>query len=264
MSFTKKVLQTTLACAALFLAACATQTVRPPVTFSTFSEAKRSVLECDPKKPGLTINVNLRCVAAAENPLAGTLINREILEAALSPQNKVRSLPEGADFAAEVNRYIAEEFRNYQKLYSEYYQDWGHSSGFEQQTSIDGSLRYNDGKRLVYAISVTKDFGGAHPEHWEKFLNFDAVSGKRLRLADVFKPGYEAALTKLLKAKAMQLEKVKSEGELICDPHLTENFILGENDIAFHFNPYEIAPRSYGAIVLEIPYTELQEWLKKD
>lgn len=258
----KKIVPASLLGSALLLAACATtQVERVPVTFSMLTTTAKSVLECDPKKPSLNISVSLYYVPTAENPAVAAQINHEILEAALSPQNEVRKVAATSEFSGEVDRYLAEEIKKYQETWTEIYKDWGHSSGAENRTTIDGSLRYADASRLVYAIAVTEDFGGAHPMHWEKFLNLDATSGKRLMLADLLKPGYEAALEKILTKKAMELEKVKTEQELASEPRVTENFILEDDGIVFYFNPYDIAAYAQGAIVLKVSYAELREWL---
>lgn len=230
--------------------------------FLKFSNEEKSVLECDPNKPALTILADLHYVANAENPDFAERVNREILIAALSSQGEVFRPAKPLNFETEVNRYIAGEFKKYQATWTEFFEDFGHSPAAENLTAIEGKVCFLGAGRIGYAVSVTLDFGGAHPMHYENFLNFDATTGKRLTLADVFKIGYESELTKILTQKAMALEKVKTAAELSCEPRPTENFLLKENEIEFHFNPYEIAPYSRGAICVKIPYKELSHLLK--
>lgn len=229
---------------------------------STLSKEEKSVLECDPKKPALTILADLHYVAKAENSGFAERVNREILVAALSVQGTVFSPSAPLNFEAEVNRYIAEEFKKYQATWTEFFEDFGHSPGAENLTTIEGKVCCLGARGIGYVVSVTQDFGGAHPMHWENFLNFDENTGKRLTLADIFKPEYEAELTTILTKKAMALEKVRTVEELSCEPRPTENFLLKSNVVEFHFNPYEIAPYSRGSICLKVSYEELSTLLK--
>lgn len=228
----------------------------------TLTKEEKSVLECDPQKPALTILADLHYIAEAENSGVAERINREILIAALSAQGEVFRPAGTLNFEAEVNRYIAEEFKKYQATWTEFFEDFGHSPGAENLTTLNGKVCCLEANRLGYAVAVTQDFGGAHPMHWEIFLNFDKNTGKLLTLGDIFKTGYEAELTAILTRKAMELEKVKAAAELSCEPCPTENFLLKNDAIEFHFNPYDIAPYSRGPICLKVSSEELKALLK--
>lgn len=248
----------------LFLTACVTGTPENavPVRFETFSVEEKSVLECDPAKPSMNISVALRYAAAAPNPAVPAIINREILKTALKPVGEKSTLRLSPDFAKTVKDYIAEEAKCYQETWTEIYNDWGHSVGSENIISVRGNPRGFADNTIAYCVEIDRDMGGAHPIHFKYFLNFDAGSGKRLTLSDIFTPDYEKTLTDLLMRKAMALENVTIKSKLSCEPRPTENFAVESDGILFYFNPYDIAEYSRGSISIKLRYGELAAILK--
>lgn len=233
-----------------------------PVSFSRMTAEEKSVLECDPKKPELNISVDLRYAADPAKPAACEAINREILKTALVPIGEKTTVRIGPDFVRSVQDYIAEEVKSYQDAWTEIYNDWGHSFGSENRIALRGNTRGIVGSTIIYSLELDRDTGGAHPIHFKYFFNFDGENGKRLTLADLFKPGYEKELTELLTRRAMTLENVSLKSKLSCEPAPTENFIVESDGILFYFNPYDIAPYSRGPISLKLRYGELSRILK--
>ncbi len=252
------------ATAALLFAACATDEARrvpagESAGFPLFSLNEVSVLECDPQKPELKIRVELAYVRDSENPEAARRVNDEILRAALPAREGGKKYDAADGIAAGVERYVADEVAAYQATWTEIFGDWGHSAGSENAISVAGAPRRVEGDLLVYEIRVVQDFGGAHPSHATKVLNFDLKTGRRLTLKDVFKPGFEPALEAVLARKAAAKGSVPASGFPKPAPH--ENFALDADGVAFVFNPYEIAPYSSGEITLKALYSEIREWL---
>lgn len=266
MSSRNKILPFLCGFASLLFASCASSPVGGnalPLQFSTLSVEEKSVLECDPKKPELSISVDLRYATDLENPTVSLEINHEILETALSSYEEKVSFSKNADFEKTVRDYVAKEVKSYQETWTEIFNDWGHSSGAENMIAIRGNTRGFVENAIIYGLEIDRDMGGAHPIHLKYFLNFDATTGKRLSLADIFKPEYEKELTELLTRKAMVLENVTTKSRLSCEPRPTENFVIEGDGILFYFNPYDIAPYSRGPISLKLRYTELARLLKK-
>lgn len=252
---------------ALVFAACSTGTVREaalPLAFSSFSVEEKSVLECDPEKPGLSISIDLRYADDAGNPAACSSVNQEILKTALVMSEEKASFRATSDFGRTVKNYIAGEIKSYQETWTEIFNDWGHSVGAENMIAIRGSTRGIVGNAIIYCVETDRDMGGAHPTHFKYFLNFDSASGKRITLGDLFKPDYEKELTDLLTRRAMSLENVTSKSKLSCEPRPTENFVLESDGILFYFNPYDIAPYSRGTISLKLRYGELSRLMKQE
>ncbi|MDR1096174.1 MAG: RsiV family protein [Spirochaetaceae bacterium] len=101
--------------------------------------------------------------------------------------------------------------------------------------------------------------GGAHGMTETFFSVFDRSAARFVTLADI---ADEARLTALREAVAGALrerfelradEPLTAAGFFEGEFALTENFFLSEEGIGFHWNPYELAPYSFGAIEVVVP-----------
>ena len=120
------------------------------------------------------------------------------------------------------------------------------------------------------------DMGGAHPNQWSRWMNFDFVTGKPLRKQDVFKAEAKQdieslLLDKLIRQQAEQhpeenvtsLEDLQKLGFLqMTNMYIPDNFLLSKEAVLFLFNRYDIAPYSAGEIVIKVPYEEIGQWIK--
>ena len=104
------------------------------------------------------------------------------------------------------------------------------------------------------------DLGGAHPSQWSKWLNFDTNTGQLLTVNDVFELQELENIEDLLHDAVL-----KQKVDLYPDTKafLTENFMLAKEGVRFLYNRYDIAPRSSGSIMVEIPYEVIEPYLKK-
>jgi hypothetical protein len=136
--------------------------------------------------------------------------------------------------------------------------------GYDSETGMHVEL--NDGKWFTLSISNFSYTGGAHGNYGTSYLTIDVENRKRLRLEDVFKPGYESVLVPILEKKVREhfemepdapLENFLFENKI----PVTENFGLMENGILFDYPPYEIASYAAGEIDLLITYEELADIL---
>lgn len=184
-------------------------------------------------------------------------LQRELLGedyASLAPETAVDSFK---------NTYI----RNYRKEVGEiYHRDpepvmpW-FNRAFELKTALA------DGREGT--LNVEADFylyeGGAHPNTYSRWMNFDRTTGQLLSSKEVFPAATRHAveqqlLDALLKTKqAENLDSLKAMGYLTHTfIYIPENFILGKDSISFLFNAYDIAPRAAGATVLKLGYDQLK------
>lgn len=127
------------------------------------------------------------------------------------------------------------------------------------------------------SANVYVDTGGAHPNQWSRWLNFDFETGHLLTKDEVFAPSAHDGLIQLLLDKLIQqqaqaspeenitsLEDLQQRGILqLTDMYIPDNFLLGKEAIFFLFNRYDIAPYSAGEIVLKVPYGEMEPYLKR-
>jgi hypothetical protein len=113
--------------------------------------------------------------------------------------------------------------------------------------------------------------GGAHGMDIVRLASFDAETGKRLMLADVFAQGSDSALARVLEAelrKARSLpdsESLEDAGFWIREGKfpLTGNFAVEPGRVLFYYNTYEIAPYASGPTLLDIPVSALTPLLER-
>jgi len=133
---------------------------------------------------------------------------------------------------------------------------------------INGNvLKIND-LYICYSVDYYIFTGGAHPNGYTRFFNFRPSTAEIINIKDVFRKGFEKKLNKLLE------KKFREEFELPAPAPLSDmlfenkieynnNFTFGDEGITFLYNRYEIAPYVFGEIVLEIPYSEINDILKE-
>ena len=104
------------------------------------------------------------------------------------------------------------------------------------------------------------DMGGAHPNQWSRWLNFDTRTGQLLTADDVFEPSAREEVERLLEEAVRNLQV-----DLYPDARITipENFFLGAKSVRFLYNRYDIAPRSSGSIEVELSYEAIGHCLKR-
>jgi hypothetical protein len=123
---------------------------------------------------------------------------------------------------------------------------------------------------VVYVVETDCYEGGAHGIQQQLVMNFNTTTGEQLKLANIFVPGYERRLSDLLLEKLMDQLDVKTQDELKQKDYLyavdmfpTENFMLGEDELTFIYNTYEIAPYSVGRTELKLKWDEVEDLLKR-
>lgn len=111
----------------------------------------------------------------------------------------------------------------------------------------------------TYAVSYYQYLGGAHPNGGSTPFTYILDEGKVAGLDWLFKPGYEQALTPVLKnavAAAAGVEPGELQNYMLANSFpITNDVCILEGAIVFHYNPYIILPYSFGSIDANIsPY----------
>lgn len=121
---------------------------------------------------------------------------------------------------------------------------------------------------IVFRIDYYEDFGGAHPNYYSHFLNYDIKNNKLLYYKDVFKPGTDAALLEVVKQglckkyMAGSLEELGEKSGIFIDQiNVSREIYLTGDNVVFHYNPYAIGCWAAGTIDLEVPAYELLDYL---
>jgi hypothetical protein len=123
----------------------------------------------------------------------------------------------------------------------------------------------NTRELLSISCNEYEFYGGAHGMITSRYLSFDMKAKKRIRLQDVFVPGYQVRLKEELALAAKSRYDLKSLTDLFFVEEIEpgENFCLLENGICFSYFPYEIAPFVAGEPNFFIPFSRISDILKK-
>lgn len=212
---------------------------------------------------------------------------------------------EGDSIAALVNRTIQHEWlgEDYASLHPEvavdsfmhvYLRDYRQEAGalyrtdraqngadtevphwFSQTYSLVTFVEEGHGGTINASANWFVDMGGAHPNQWSRWMNFDFETGRLLTKEDVFLPSAQADIETLLFDNLMlqvgaqfpdetlsTLEDLQQKGFLqMTNMYIPDNFLLSKKGVLFLFNRYDIAPYSAGEIVIEVPYEDIGQWM---
>ena len=100
-------------------------------------------------------------------------------------------------------------------------------------------------------------------------MNIDTKKNQLIRLSDLFIDGSEPLLKEIIiqhigkqhEAESLadlQAKGIFADGEV----YLSENFILGKDDITFIYGEDEIAPHAVGEIRVKVDLDDLKKFLK--
>jgi hypothetical protein len=127
---------------------------------------------------------------------------------------------------------------------------------------------YQNEHIISFAYNWMIDEGGAHPNTGKFCFVLDKNTGSKVSYKSLIK-GREAELLSLAEAEFKTQSGIKAD-EKIYDLysfkdgkfHLTDNYIFTSEGLVFCYNPYEIAPYSFGMIKLILPYEKIEKMIK--
>lgn len=148
---------------------------------------------------------------------------------------------------------------------------------YNQTYSMVTFIEEGHGGIVNVSANVFVDTGGAHPNQWSRWLNFDFENGKLLTKDDVFLASAKTDIERMLldhlifiqaelypDESLKTLEDLQQKGFLqLTNMYIPDNFLLRKESVSFLFNRYDIAPYSAGEIVIEVPYEEIGYCLKQ-
>lgn len=205
-------------------------------------------------------------VAGWPNGNKASVVNDVIMERLFDMKN-LRMAQAVDSFA---NRYIQNYIRAMKPLYQNDRHDNTKHSWYEYRYNVRTEVNTEKKDIDVYIVDMDYYEGGAHGLNQTIVLNFNAETGKVMTLKDIFVPGYEKRLNDILFKELKEKTGTESIIELqdkgyLCATEMfaPDNFILKENSMVFIYNIYEIAPYSNGKTELDIPYSTIDDIMKK-
>jgi hypothetical protein len=135
---------------------------------------------------------------------------------------------------------------------------------------ITGTIEYFNPQIISYSLSHGVYTGGAHPNSFTAFYNFDPNTGKAFTLTDLFGKYNTEKLDRLLD-KIYRKENdipvkadLQKHGLFVEKITANNNFAVTKDGMIFYYNQYEIAPYSAGPIEIQVTYKELKDIIKNN
>jgi hypothetical protein len=180
------------------------------------------------------------------NNSIATLFSRDILGSTVS-QN----------FDTLMNGFI-QDYETFKKEFPDSPQSW----------SIErtGEVKLNKGN--IFSLDYTEYAytGGAHPNTFVSFLNFNLSNGDEITLDELIPPDKQATLIKIAEKEFRKVKNLNAEDDLGKAGYwfennefsLNDNFLITESSLVFYYNNYEITAYAFGPTELTIPYSEIK------
>jgi Protein of unknown function (DUF3298) len=121
---------------------------------------------------------------------------------------------------------------------------------------------------LSFKIEAQEDGGGVHPFGTTFFVNFERSTGKTIGITDLLRAGALPKLEAIAEANFRHTYKLSATESLAGYSfpddrlRLNDNFGIGEKQLVFLFNTYEIGPGAMDVTEIRIPYQDISNLLK--
>lgn len=230
------------------------------------------------ESPSCKISIDVDFLNSPKDSVA-LAINKTINATLLGKQYE--SLTPKAAVDSFKNAYITSYKNEVGKLYEE-----DLKSNPEQKNLLSWynyeyklSSTITDGKSGIMNVKATffEYSGGAHPNEWGKWMNFSKTNGALLTYSDIFMTSSEKVISKMLLDKLIEYISDKYKDEKVIgindlnnlgilnesDMYISDNFLVGKDEVSFLYNKYDIAPYSVGSIILSLPYSEVKDYMLK-
>jgi len=206
-----------------------------------------------------------------EGPVA-KVINDTLLRSGILSPDYLSLTQENIGAVQAVDSFIHRFTDDYKQVYGAMYRkDREHASSYNYEYKVKTAAESNRKNILTYTAAVYIYGGGAYGTNQTIAMNFDTRTGKKLRLEDIFVPGYEAGLQDLISEQLCDDHDADNIGELReksifagTDVYISGNFIINSESITFIYCENEIACHDMGEIRVTVPLSDLRKIIRKD
>ena len=166
------------------------------------------------------------------------------------------------DFETQMNSFI-EEYESFVNEFPDSYQSW-----FIERT---GEVKLNKGNIFSIDYLEYSYTGGAHPNTFVTFKNFNLSDGKEIALDEVIPTNKQSEFTSIAEAEFRKLKELTSEADLGQAGfwfennkfYLNDNFLITDSSLIFYYNSYEITAYAFGPTELTIPYSKIKPLIRE-
>ncbi|HOV13945.1 MAG TPA: DUF3298 domain-containing protein [Spirochaetota bacterium] len=182
------------------------------------------------------------------------LINKDILKLILTDEDG--SLYQTTD---ELINSFFNGYKSFMGEFPEISIPWA----TEKKVSVISALN----NTICIGYNVYYSTGGAHPNYYTNYYNYNIVTGNILTLKDIVINDKMDSLLKIAESKFRIIKEIpdgeeyETIGFTFPDGvfYLSNNFYFTEDKIVFYYNTYEIAPYVLGPTEIEIDLKDLKE-----
>lgn len=217
---------------------------------------------CESKDSGNCAKIKIEYIELKNLPdhLVMEKINSKIQNELLKPIGREKS---NNNFDELMQNFI-DEYKNFKLEFPESDQEWEIERRAED--------KFNDENILSCTFSEYSYLGGAHPNSFSRFKNFNLNTGEELELSDILVAGYLNELNSITEVIFRKERKLKEDVSLteagfwFDDDKFSvnKNFRIGKDGLYFFYNNYEITAYAYGPTELFIPYKSINNLIKPD
>ena len=173
------------------------------------------------------------------------------------------------DFVDETIRDFKRQ-GNFDNLTPEDVQIMGLSDTRKESLTLIYEERMGD-DTITYVFTLHVDTLGAHPNTFYRSFTFDRVSGKELKIQDLFVSG-SGYLTRLSAIAEFELTNILGESSdldyirqgVAAEAINFQSYAIEGKDLILIFPPYQVAPYAAGTQTVAIPLAQLSEILKPE
>ena len=218
--------------------------------------------DCEKNGAGNCAKIKIEYIELKNLPSLSAMekINSKFQEELLRPIGREKN---NKNFEELMQNFI-DEYKNFKEEFPEAQQEW------EIKRNVVNN--FNDDNILSCTFSEYSYLGGAHPNTFSTFKNFNLKSGEIINLSDILITGF------LNELNIIAEPIFRKEKELIEDINLTKagfwfdddefsvnnNFSISKDGLSFFYNNYEITAYVYGPTELYIPYKSIKKLIKPD
>jgi len=206
------------------------------------------------------IKIEFPEISFPENKIVEEKINKTIVD--FFSKDIMGGL-ESVDFNTLMDGFI-QDYESFKKEFPDAPQSW--------TVERTGEVKLN--KANIFSIDYTEYVftGGAHPNTFVSFKNFNLTNGEEITLDELISLENQNELTKIAEKEFRKLKKLNPDDDLgkagfwfeDDEFSLNDNFLITDNSLIFYYNNYDITAYAFGPTELIVPYSEIKSLVSEN